>query len=75
MLLPCWDAPVLLFAWYLYLTAVQRRSKRRCSLGGVYELFGWQGTGCQESPAHGSQALSLGHGCCDTQWDRPLGEN
>lgn len=40
MLLPCWDAPVLLFAWYLYLTAVQRRSKRRCSLGGVCELFG-----------------------------------
>lgn len=77
MLLPCWDAAGLLFAWYLRLTAGQRKSKRRSGLGGGLQAF-WliqQGTGCQESPAHSSQALPLGHSCCGTQRDRPLGEN
>lgn len=39
MLLPCWDAAGLLFAWYLRLTAVQRRSKRRSSPGGGSASF------------------------------------
>lgn len=74
MLLPCWGAAGLLFAWYLHLTAVQQKEMQP---GGGLRAF-WliqQGTGCQESPAHSSQALPLGHSCYDTQWDRPLGEN